>query len=277
MCGNWIHHAMAYGGSGGTWLDRWRAACRLNDVACLLALLEEDLESGKANMGTLAPGDVAEAARVACEAYAVELLKQVVGTVEEGVVCAQQGMFDKAFRSACGGGHVGMVRELLGVTGAAAVNVNAEAGGMPEAGFRRACANGHAGVVRELLALSGDREVDVHAGFSNGPEVGFRVACREGHVGVVRALLGLSGHREVDVHAGPEGKPDFGFRLACVNEHVRVLRELLGLTGHRAIPLQVRLAAGEVAVQPAKDAVWAGTSTRRGRCDMVLLRADTRR
>ena len=301
---------MADGSSCESWLDRWRAGCRSKDATCLLALLVEDRESGKANMGALTPGDVEEAVRVAGEAGSVGLLRPLINVVEEGK-CGLPGMFDRAFQAACQNGHLPVIRELLGLRGVAAVNVHAEgqfgretgfvfacqcgqvavvrellslggdrvvdvhAGpeGNPEAGFRLACQNGNLDVVRELLSLSGHREVDVHAGAEGWPEAGFRVACVNGHVGVVRELLALTGDREVDVHAGGEGRPDLGFRHACQRGRTGVLRELLGLTGHRAIPLQARLAAGRVAVQPAKDAVWAGTSTRRGRADMVLLRA----
>ena len=224
-------------------------------------------------MGTLTQGDVVEAARVACEAGDAVVLRQLVGLVEKGGVCAQQGIFDKAFRAACGGGHVGMVRGLLALRGVAAVDVHAGAGGGREGGFTLACENGHVAVVRALLALTGERAVDVHVAFLGEPEAGFMFACQNGHVDVVRELLALSGDREVDVHAGRKGRPGSGFHRACTNGHVEVLRELLGLTGHRAIPLHTRLAAGQVAMQPAKDAVWAGTSTRCGRRCMVLLRA----
>ena len=229
---------MAYWGSGGTWLRRWRAACRLNDVECLLALLIEDRESGKTNIETLKPVDISVAASVAWEFCELDLLRQLIGMVEEGV-CGRRGMFDSYFVKACEGGHVGMVRELLSLSGGAAVNV--------------------------------------HEGFGDDAEYGFLLACERGHVGVVCELLALTGDREVDVHAAYRGEPEGAFRRACAERHARVMRELLGLTGHRAIPLQTRLDAGQLAVQPAKDAVWAGTSTRRGRCDMVLLRAGARR
>ena len=300
---------MADGGSDESWLDRWRAGYRSKDATCLLALLVEDRESGEAKVGDLMPAHVMEAAKVACKAGDADLLRQLAGLVEKGV-CGRRGVFDRVFVKACGGGHVGMVRELLALSGIAAVNVHAEGRygreggftlacenghvavvrellaltgerevnvheefmGKPEVGFRLACGNGHVEVVRELLSLSGDREVDVHAGGSGDHEFGFITACRYGHDEVVRELLALTGGREVDVHAGRKGRPDLGFHRACTNGHVDVLRELLGLTGHRAIPLHTRLGAGQVAVQPAKDAVWAGTSTRRGRRCMVLLR-----
>ena len=263
---------MADDGSCESWLDRWRAGCRAKDAACLLALLEEDRESGKANVGTLKPDDIANGARVACEKGELDLLRQVIGVVEAGV-CERRGIFDRAFVKACGGGHVEMVRELLSVSGVAAVNVHEGFSGDPEFGFRYACVNGKLEVVRELLALTGEREVDVHAAYRGEPEGAFRLACDSGHVEVVQELLALSGHREVDVHAEAEGEPEYGFRYACESGQVDMVRELLGLTGHRAIPLHTRLAAGEVAVLPAKDAVWGGTSTRRGRACVVLLRA----
>ena len=266
---------MADDGSCESWLDRWRAGCRAKDAACLLALLEEDRESGKANVGTLKPDDIADGARVACEKGELDLLRQVIGVVEAGV-CGRRGMFDRPFVTACGGGHVEMVRELLGVCGVAAVNVHEGFGGDAEYGFRLACLEGKLEVVRELLALTGDREVDVHVAYSGEPEGAFRLACEGGNVEVVRELLALSGHREVDVHAESRGEPEFGFRYACESGQVDMVRELLGLTGHRAIPLHTRLAAGHVAVQPAKDAVWAGTSTRRGREAVVLLRVSQR-
>ena len=263
---------MADGSSGGTWLRRWRIGCWSRDAERLLGLLDEDHESGGAKAGDLKPAHVAEGAKVACEVGDAVLLRKVIGVVEEGA-CVDRGMFDGAFREACWAGHVGLVRELLGLSGVAAVDVHAEGRRfLREGGFIFACQKGHLDVVRELLALTGERAVDVHVASMGRPEGGFRRACGNGHVEVVRELLSLSGDREVDVHAGCRRQPDLSFHRACTNGHVDVLRELLGLTGHRAIPLHTRLGAGQVAVQPAKDAVWAGTSTRRGRRCMVLLR-----
>ena len=89
---------MAYDGSGGTWLARWRAGCKAKDVACLLALLVEGREWGMASVGTLTPEDVAEAARVACEAGRGGLLLGVVGLAEEGG-SDMHGVFDSPLSS----------------------------------------------------------------------------------------------------------------------------------------------------------------------------------
>ena len=241
MCGNWAHHTMADDGSWESWLDRWRAACDDGQADVLMGMLEEC--GGETRLGL------------------------------EGLSSAHT---TAGFMVACEAGRVDLLRGLLGLEGKLAVDVHADFEGVPEGGFVLACVHGHVGVVRELLALSGEREVDVQARFRGMTDVGFRMACGNGHAEVVRELLALSGHREVDVHAWELTGPDAGFRFACQGEHIDVVRELLGLTGHRAIPLQTRLDAGEVAVQPAKDASWAGTSTRRGREAVVLLRVSQR-
>ena len=288
------------------WADRWRAACSSQDSKTLLALLQDASDEGKSGLGSLEASDLFEVARVACDKGHVGLLREVMRVIEtkgfeikeacvallevagwgghsnvvlellrmEGVpmdvvvhVSAQGFLF------ACQEGCLDVLEELLAFSGDREVDVHAGFEGEREAGFRLACQNGHIDIVRMLLSQTGHREVDVHAGHHGIPEAGFQYACAYGHVDVLRELLALTGHREVDVHAGPEGDPEYGFRVACRNGNCDVLRELLGLTGHRAIPLQTRLDAGQVAVQPAKDAVWGGTSTRCGRGEMVLLRA----
>ena len=184
---------------------------------------------------------------------------------------------EAGFRCACRNGHVAVVRELLALRGERFVNVHAGPGNVPSNGFLVACAWGHVGVVRELLGLTGDREIDVHVGWNGIPEEAFQRACARGHVNVVRELLVLTGHREVDVHAAREGKPDYGFWIASVHGHLGVVRELLALTGPRAVPLRARQAAGSGARKAGRDAVWHETLLRRGRREVVLLRASLRR
>ena len=250
------------------WADRWRAACTADDVECLFTLLQDTSSGDKRGAQPLRSSEVRDAVLVAYRTRVVGLLGKVLSVVgSQGVGV---GLYYRAIlHEMCDVGCVDMVREMLGLSDIELGDVR-EA---HEAGLQTACAKGHVDVVRELLALTGYREVDVHAGPNGLREAGFQLACENGHGEVVRELLALSGAREVDVHAGPEGEPEFGFQLACANGQIDVLRELLGLTGHRAIPLQTRLDAGQVAVQPAKDAVWGGTSTRCGRRGMVLLRA----
>ena len=307
LCGYWGHHAMAASStSEKPWADRWRAACSSQDSKTLLALLQDASDEGKSGLGSLEASDLFEVARVACEKGHVGLLREVVRVIEtrclaiddtyiellevacwEGHVDIVQELLHmegvplgvvveaagEGFLFACQEGHLDVLEVMLALSGDREVDVHAGFEGERGAGFRLACQNGHIDIVRKLLTLTGDREVDVHGANWQGPEAGFRWACACGHVDVVRLLLGLTGDRTVDVHAASEGEPESGFLEACSEGHAGVLRELLGLTGHQAIPLQTRLDAGQVAVQPAKDAVWAGTSTRRGRRGVVLLRS----
>ena len=250
------------------WADRWKAACSADDVECLFTLLQDASSGDNGGPQPLGSSEVRDAVLVAYRTRVVGLLGKalsVVGSHGVGV-----GLYYRAIlHEMCDVGCVDMVREMLGLSGMELGDVR----DVHEAGLQTACAKGHVDVVREILALTGHREVDVHAECESGPEGAFQLACKNGHAGVVRELLALTGDREVDIHAEGWGLPEYGFRSACMKGHIGVVRELLGLTGHRAIPLQTRLAAGQVAVQPAKDAVWGGTSTRCGRRDMVLLRA----
>ncbi len=68
-------------------------------------------------------------------------------------------MSTPGFRAACEHGHVGVVRELLALTGDRRVDVHAE----DEDAFRAACYGGHVDVVRELLALMGGGRGGVRA------------------------------------------------------------------------------------------------------------------
>ncbi len=128
-----------------------------------------------------------------------------------------------AFAAACAMGHIAVVRELLALAGERTVDVHACA----EQAFSSACEGGHIAVVRELLALTGDRAINVHAGGGRG----FHTACSKGHVAVVRALLSLTGDRAMGL--GSQGRD--ALRAACANGHLEVVRELLALTGDRTV------------------------------------------
>ena len=272
------------------------------DLSGGLSILQGIFQSTAGNAGSASVGEIALTASLACAQGNMDALRKVLkGTAGRGLDGTDA--FGKAFKAACSHGRLEAVRELLALRGKQAIDVHLEDWQGPEAGFRHACASGNVDLVRELLALKGHRTVDVHAWAEGAPEAAFRVACQydrlavvrellalrgsrfvnvhadeehglrgacaEGCLAVVRELLALTGAREVDVHAMDE----YAFRLACERGHVDIVCELLSLTGHRAVPLQTRRAAGEVAVQLGKDAVWGGTSTRQGRGAMVVFRA----
>ena len=132
-------------------------------------------------------------------------------------------LMQRAFQVACENGKVGVMRHLLGVRGANAVEVHD-----PDRHFlARAVSRGVVEAVAELLALQGDRRLDIYV---NGA-IFVREACLQGNSELLQLLLGLTGDRYI------YDPVYFSLTLtdACERGREACVRQLLQLTGKRRV------------------------------------------
>jgi hypothetical protein len=126
-----------------------------------------------------------------------------------------------AFRAACEGGNIDVLRATLSIGGAHAVDVHSADG----VSFATACRRGHSAVVRELLALTGERAMG-----RNALQWGFQGACDQQFCHIAHELLQVTGDRAIDVHA----EDNEVLCEACRKGHLDVVRTLLAAKGTQA-------------------------------------------
>jgi hypothetical protein len=145
------------------------------------------------------------ALRVSCQFGVIELVDLLLNhaCVDPTVEC------NFPLRIACAGGHCGVVRRLLALTGSSAVNPAAN----DNEALMVAASRGHASVVKQLLGCATVQpSVDDNAAI--------RAACFHGHVSVVELLLARA---DVD----PCSRSNECLRGASQNGHVGVVAALL--------------------------------------------------
>jgi len=208
----------------------YMAACanRIPVVLALLALIGPRRIPGAAR--SLALTAVCKAGHTT---LAVHLLSLGVPATHNDSAC---------FHAACAGGHLDIVRVLLGLDPPGAVNVHPNC--CP--GFVQACTAGHTSVVQELLGMDGHRRLLLYLPDAEKrleprlPPLGlpaFEAACTHNHTGVVRTLMALTGDRAVPKHALTAG-----VHAACRLGHTAVMEQLISNPATRVLAPSLNMA-----------------------------------